>query len=462
MAILLYTILAVVIIIYEIFRKKKYVFDPIFFVNVSYLLFYVLTPIILAIMPEWQSQIGLFRIYAVNIYSFDLSIIVFLGYLLLITGWYFGDFIKSKPFKVYVNSRKAQEFACIGLIIGFAAYILYVASFGGILNSLVYGSALRYGRVDFEVLGVGKGEVFRYFLPTINMVFLFYISKYFAAGRLNMKELRYLYLSTLLLGLYLLSISSRGAIVNVITAIFFLNTYSSATRINLTKVFKRKYFKFILLIPVFFFIVLYGKQTFWALPALLTDGLNGFIEDFIVLNNVRLGENSNFIRDGLLRETSHGIASLRASISENYSYLYFRDYLLLPFHIVPTRLLGWDLQLPITVSTLNTYLLQDLYLASTPPGILAMLIYNSGYFGLTIMWFYGFVGKVIQNKLQMMGNSPSRNLILYYFGYLYGGFIANGDIKVYVFGAFPLVLLILILYFRKGIINIQKKILQKI
>lgn len=451
MSLFIYIALGLLIGLFELFRRKVYIFDALFFVNANYLLFYSITPIVLIVIPEWQDQVGLFRYYAVDLERTDLALICLIGYLFLVLGWLSVNSLKAKPFQMRLSKRDAERFALIGLVLGIMAFFAYASAMGGVLNAILYGSAIRYGRIDAELLDVGKGEVFKHFMLSLNLVFLYYISRLFQGESLKGLGRIFFVVSGIVLMLYLLSASSRGAFVGLLLAVFVIWTYKDRNRKQFGQLFLQyRRFFFFLLIPIL--IVVYGKQFFWALPDLISGGVNQFIAEFLVLQELRLGDGTNIFRDSFLKESSHGLVSLSAVIDhfvDKEGYLWFRDYWLLPLHIIPANLLGLTIELPPTVSAVNTEIIQGYLVASSPPAVLAMAIYNAGFLGVLSLFFYGAVGRVIQEKFIQTENSPARDLLLFYFAYLYGGFIGNADIKVYVYSAFPLVLLIVILSVQK-------------
>lgn len=411
---------------------------------------YVVTPVVLIVIPSWQGKVGLFQYYSVDLGRIDISIICLAGYTLMLCGWLIIDRVKARPYIMRLSKRGVERFAILGLVIGLISYFMYAISMGGVINSILYGSAIRYGRINSEFVGVGKGEVFKHFIFSLNLVFLFYLSKVFQRDSIKLLGKIIFIISGLFLLLYYLSIASRGAFLGLFLAIIVLLSYQDMLKKTMVQMFK-KYLKMTLYLPIAIIIILFGKQFYWAFPALISGGLGEFCSEFLYLNQLRMGTESNFFRDSILKEASHGLVSLSVVI-DKFSIteiLWFRDFWLLPLHVIPSKILGLGIVLPPTVSAVNTKIIQGTQVASAPPGILAMLIYNVGFFGILFMFAYGVIGKWAQNKFIQTENSPARNLLLFQFAYLYGGFIGNADIKVYVYSAFPLVLLIIALYARK-------------
>jgi len=429
-----------------------YFFDAIFYANAVYFIFYALLPVTLIIIPEWKTNVFLF--YAVDVERVDLAVICFLGYALLFTGWLIGDCLQARPFSLGFSQHGVNSLVIIGLSVGIIAYFLYVSTFGGIWNSILYGSAIRYGRVEIESVFVGRTGVFKYFVPALNMVFLYCLARVFAGVPLRRGYRAILLASGLFLLLYMLSTSSRGAFVGLIIAVVIISSFQyKDLRINAFQGLSANIcFTWVFSFAIVIIIILYGKQFYGALPFLLTDGPHAFMKEFLVIHSVRSGGEIIIFRDSILREAAHGLSSLSAVIDHfmgKEAYLWFRDYWLLPQHMIPTKLLGIEKTVPPTVSAINTEIMQGKLLASSPPAILAMLVYNAGYPGILLMFFYGLLGRLVQNKFTQMETTPERNVMLFYFVYLYGGFIGNADIKVYAYSDFPLVLLIVFFFIRK-------------
>lgn len=450
MTLVIYVALALLIGIFEFARRRVYFFDAIFYANAVYFIFYALLPITLIILPEWEVQV--FRSYAVDVKRIDLAIICFLGYTLILLGWLLGDRLYARPFSFGFSQQDIKNLVIIGLAVGIVAYFAYVSSFGGIWDSIIYGSAVRYGSVDIESVFVGRTGVFGRFVPALNIVFLYCLARLFAGEPLK-GGYRAIFLSSgLFLLLYMLSTSSRGAFVVLFLATIIIASLQYKDRDIKTVQILRANMRFVWFFPIIIIIILYGKQFFWAFPTLLTDGVNSFITEFLMLHDIRLGGGTNFFRDSVVKEAAHGLSSLSAVVDHfmgKNSYLWFRDYWLLPQHMIPTKLLGIEKAVPPTVSAINTEIMHGGLISSTPPAILAMMMYNAGYPGILLMFFYGVFGRLIQNKFFQMETTPERNLMLFFFISIYGGFIGNGDIKVLAYSAFPLVLLILFFFILK-------------
>jgi len=359
------------------------------------------------------------------------------------------------PFSFEFNQQGIKVFVMIGLTVGIAAYFAYVSGFGGIWNSILYGSTVRFGSVDIESVFEGRTGVFKHLVSVLNIVFLYCLARAYAGLQLRGRDLAIFLSSGIFLLLYLLSAAGRGAFVGLILAAIIILSYQYENRaIKFFEKLRANIRLIIFLFPIIIMIIMFGKQFFFALPSLLNHGVEEFIADFLVLNDIRAGNEMNFIRDSLFKEAAHGLSSISAVIDHfigKDAYLWFRDYWLLPVHIIPTKLLGIEKIVPPTVSAINTEIMQGKLIASTPPAILAMLIYNAGYPGIILMFFYGVLGMLIQNKFLQIENTPERNLLFFYFVYLYGGFIGNADIKVYIYSSIPLVLMIVSLLVRKFI-----------
>lgn len=453
MSLTIYCLLGLLIGLFELYRKKYYQFDAIFFANATYFLFYSMGPIFIILFPEWRERAGLYQLYEIDLDRIDLAAICFFGYLFLLLGWLSANLIKVTPFNFQSNQHKSERLLVVGLALGLVAYFSYVSALGGVVSSILNGSRIRYGGEGVDQFDLGKGEVFKHLILFNELVFLYQLSRIIKGDPLDLLARLMLAVSGIILVLFILSVSSRGAFVGVFIAAFVLWTYGTTTanKVNNTLLLFRKAAIFM---PLPILVLIYGKQFFSALPELVSGNLLQFIDAFLDVQDVRLAGDTIFLRDSLLKESSHGMVSLSAVIDhfvETEHYLWFQDYLLLPLHVIPKSLLGLSLDLPPSVSAINTEILQGNLISSIPPSMLAMLIYNIGIGGIFLMFFYGAMGSVIQRKFILTESSPGRDVFLFYFAYYYGSFIGNADIKVFIFSAFPLVMIVAFLYVRKGI-----------
>jgi len=456
MALILYVMLGALIIAAETIRKPMHRFDGIFFANFFYFVCYSFVPLTIIFVPDW-----LYDLYTGSSFSFDsgrvdLALICIFGYCLLWLGWVAGERKSNiRPLVTKPLKRQVQIMLVIGLVVGMAGFFAYAAAFGGILETLLYGSAFRYNIVDIQTFELGKTEVFKHFIYALSLVTLYYLAALINRDRLKNIDKTIFLVSLVLLVLYMLSASSRGAFAGLIVAVLVLLSYQKTNTSRLfSNLFNLKTF-LVAIIGIFF--TLYGKQFFGAMPRLVEGNFEGFIFDFLQLNQKRLADDTNILRDLIFKDFNHPISSLAAVIDCSGGLLLFRDYWLLPLHIIPINLFGLTLDLPPTVSAINTLNLHDLLIASSPPGVLAMLIYNAGLPGLLIMFFYGFIGRRVQDRLLISPQSAVRNFFLFLFSWFYGSFLTNADVKVYIFSVFPLFLLLLWFAFKKSLARLSSK-----
>lgn len=448
MTLILYVLLGALIIAFEAIRKPMHRFDGMFFTNLFYFVGYSFVPLTLILVPDWLYDPRTGSALNFDTSRIDLPLICIFGYCLLWLGWHAGKRSSNiRPLVRNPSKRQLQIILIFGLVVGMAGFFTYTAAFGGVREALLYGSAIRYGKIDIESFGLGKTEVFQHFIYALTLVILYYIAALVNGDRFRIFDKIIFSLSLAISLLFMLSDSSRGAVSNFIIANFVLSsyqkTYISRPLVNLVNL------KFFIVVISGIFIVLYGKQFFWAIPKLIEGDFAGFISDFLQLNEIRLSYSFNIIRDTILKEFNHPITSLSAAIDYSGTLLIFRDFWLLPLHIIPANLLGLTINLPPTVSAINTLNLHDMLIASSPPGVLAMLIYNAGLLGLGLMFFYGFLGRRVQDRLLVSAQSNVRNFFLFLFSWFYGSFLMNADVKVYIYNAFPLFILLLWFAFKK-------------
>ena len=105
--------------------------------------------------------------------------------------------------------------------------------------------------------------------------------------------------------------------------------------------------------------------------------------------------------------------------------------------------------MPPTISTINTEILSGKSIASSPPGLLGSFVYSMGGAGLFCgMFLYGLGGKLLQNTLiSWYRTFPGSVVYFYFLSVSLGGYVINGDPKVYIFSNFALILSIVLIFF---------------
>ncbi|MBA7589874.1 hypothetical protein ES708_31967 [subsurface metagenome] len=204
---------------------------------------------------------------------------------------------------------------------------------------------------------------------------------------------------------------------------------------------------------------MYGKQFFSAFPYLLTGDLSDFSAVFSSVSATRL-QTYNLFYNTIIKEGVHCVVSLEQAwlrAGQDLPYLFFRDYVYVWAHLIPSRLIGWMFELPPTISTINTEILTGKAMASVPPGLLGSFVYSMGGAGLFLgMFLYGFCGKLLQNTLILWYRRfPGSLVYVYLLSMVFGGYVINGDPKECVFSSFALILSIVLIFVYQKIPKIR-------
>ena len=188
----IHTILGVLILFYEFLRTKESRLDAILLVNVSYFLLYVYVPIAFFLIPEWVS-VGAFKYLNANeIPILLLSLICLLGYILIISGIVFCKSLMRYSNNKILKIEISGNVTFFLFIVGVLSFFMYVSAYGGIANSILYGSATRYGGLDIGEVTSGVGLVFKRLLSALELVLFYFISMKFSGSVLNFR-LKFIY-----------------------------------------------------------------------------------------------------------------------------------------------------------------------------------------------------------------------------------------------------------------------------
>lgn len=443
MSLLIFIILGFYIVFSETFRRRVVFFDAMFFASAFFFWLYCLIPILLIINPEWRSETRYLGSIDLDLDTGHIAIICLIAYLMLKLGWAVGSQIRVNQFLTSISKRDQLVIILLGFVIGLVSLFLYFKSYGGFFNALVLGSAVRYGRIDLDF---GQTGVFKHFIGIFAIIALVFWAKYLQGIKLSHFE-RFIFIASVAFTLFsLLVASGRASLLIFIFSFFIISTYYfTFRRYPLSHILRKRIFYFgVISAPLGLIFISFGKQLFWALPALFIENdLDLFISEFKHLNELRIGSEINLLRDVVFKEGSHALVSIQASLDSNIGFLFFRDFFLMPIHLIPNALIGTDIFAPKTVTVINTLYVHDQEIASYLPGLIAMLIYNSGVFGVPFgMFIYGLIGSFMQKKFSLTPISGFRNVMLFYFSFIYGGFLMNGDIKILIYGNFSLIIVL--------------------
>ena len=439
MEIAAYLLILILIAVVEFSRRRPVLFDMLFFFNAYYALVYGIIPLIILMDP---SSIADFSLAFVNILYLDITPwLILFGYVAFLVGWCAG--LKCALSTVFlrfnISSSTVRKLCVAGLVISALSFYLYALSFGGIYAAWKLGALYRFSG-EFDV---GITAVFEHLVGISKIICYYCFFKLFLQR--NMTHQRFhtvlMICSLAVMIAYFPIKSGRGAVIMFILGFYFLWAIHKM----------RLYIALILPLSLFgLLLIMYGKQFFTAFPSLLAGDLADFSFVFSSVSDARL-KTGNVIHNTIIKEGAHCVVSLEQAwlrAGKSQPYLFFRDYVNVWPSLIPSRLIGVTIELPPTISTINTEILTGASIASCPPGLLGSFVYHMGGFGLFLgMFLYGFLGKLLQNTLILLYHSfPGSIVYLYFFSLFFGGYVINGDPKVYMFSSFGLILSVAMLF----------------
>lgn len=412
MLIVFFILLSLSVVIVEFLRKKTFKADFLTAFNIFFLIGYVLVPFALLVGESDDFDTDKVE-YALLIIS--------MGYSMVILGWKICSLHQTSPCCLNnVKILKMVSFSTFGVAI---TTVFYVLGKGGVAKVLSNGALTRYGYESFEPTAVdflahvcSWSEILIYVILSMKLSGAYTTSK---------KRLNCLYVVALLCYLLLIfSTSSRGALAFLL--VMHLIIYMRFRRGVVVPA--------LLSLPVLMLLIVYGKQLFYALAS-ATRG-DSFTNAFFELDQIRL-EASGGMFERVLMEFRHNIESLIVAIGQAdfFEHTYFADFVYSALRIIPQKITREIIDIPPTISTINTMNLHGIDVASTPPGLLGHFYYALGFLGVICgALVYGYFGKRLNNALAFRSKeNPVYFPIFCYVAILYGSFVVNGDPNVYFY-----------------------------
>jgi len=426
------------IIIFELRRKKELIIDALTIFNFYFILLYTLAPLYFLLIDT--EHINHWFISGFNLLR--ISFYVLLSYISFIVGWQMmrskEPMVKPRRLK---NTNAFVNICLLGAIIYGMSFFLFIQSFGGLKDALMLGVQLRYGLANVEL---GMTAMAMRFLPIgILLLLVCYITIFLEHEQLN-RTLWFMIMAFVAISFVLSSLiyAGRG---NIIYALLYI--YISHA------IYCKKINKFgvVLFIVIFPLIIFYGKQSLYSFSVGLESSVTDAISAFHYLHDIRLTHTNTTILTSIFHEAFHGIHSIEVSATEagkSVPHTFFSDYFWCLLRIIPQKVVMTFTAPPPTISTINTYLLTNNFIASSPPGIIASFIYAAGIPGVMFgMMIYGSIGSIIERTIYEWYCSSKVALAFYVtFSFIYGGYVINGDPNGLIYSIIPFILVYLFLW----------------
>jgi len=413
-ALFVYFLLGVLILTYEVRRKKYFQIDLVTLFNFFFFLIYSFTPaaliiggsgLILSDMPYGKDYFG---------YNVFTPYIVFASYLFFLAGLHTLSLEKQVhryKFQFWWSETTIKwllpvSYAMIALFL-----TVYVAGLGGLMKAIELADAHRSG-----VLVYNKYEFVIHFLP-LNTVLLYYtFYKYFLEKKSSLLYLFYFIVSMGFVILMTVVENSRGYLIFQVAGLYIIAA-------NHHRDYFLKY-----LIPTLFvaiIIVKFGKPLFNSMQFLFQDGYDAFITEFT--QRIAYKEQTGA---SIISYFTHPIVSLEASLVHSgydIELRYFRDIYNAFLLLLPNELLGLK-EPEMLLMEQNTILLQGRAYGIAIPALLGYFSYAGNVIGVFVgSYLYGLIGVALMKLfLNIYRDLPVSIIFIYLMTFAYGYFVFRG------------------------------------
>ena len=380
LAVVNYLMLGLIIIAVELLRKRKAPYDALFFLNISYFIYFVLAPIHVLLggadymryTPTYKS-VGLGGIYE--------SIWVVASYILIIFGYFLTPKIKN-----YFRIEKMPHVSWMMIIfslfvIGFFCFFVYAKAVGGFTGAIREAVYIRMGVTEVT----GNYVFVKHLIPVwqsmaLLLLALTWNSNHNAQFRLpNIFGLKTVFRFGIILFMFLpgLVLGGRRVLIFPVLLLFFL----------WGNIYKCLHIKTALCSVV-------GGLAFLAFWDAISFGMRDFDLSCFIMGRY---ESLSFMYKGAFKPLADpymGWVGMYAHAPMGWG---FKDLFLLPCYVIPNRLIP---NVEVTsVIEITTEMLKGVDLdqtTGTPPGFHGYLYMSGGYLGLIVgSVFWGAVLKII-------------------------------------------------------------------
>lgn len=407
----------------EFARRKKTKFDFLTFFNFIFILMLPLPALILSIGLE-RPDLHIHTVFQLNINDSKILLSIVIGYFVILAGYYSNSTnIYSKKIEIkWLSEKKIFTIAIIFFFVSFISIQLYCLQFGGVIIALSQSTWIRMDLAE----GAGPLSFLQHFM------FLSYFCSYLFFSLISYKSMsKY---RPLLALLFLIS-ATNSIITTFVTGgranliYYFLIFYLA----NLIRKNRIPWLITLFLLCFAMLFTLYGKTFFFSL-SFITDGFFAFQEALSENINNQPSEGSAF--EEILNNFSFPLYSLNTALNTEYSLRLFVDWIYGIITFIPERIL--NIEVPETISTINTKFIIGSNEFEIPTGMFAFAIYSLSWPGLIIVcYLYGWLGKYFQNIMyEHLKTSNWMPFIYVIFSKIWIDFFTAGDPRVFLFTDF--------------------------
>ncbi|MCH9813297.1 MAG: hypothetical protein K0U47_05065 [Epsilonproteobacteria bacterium] len=416
MEIFIYSFLGLIIIYYELNRKKYFKIDHITFFNFFFFLVYAFTPIALLIVGSHLIMVDMpygEEYFGKNFYT---PLIVLISYLFFMGGFSLVNTSQSE-YQIDVqssfNEDKIYSLLPFAYLLLFLFVAIYIYEFGGLMKAIELAQAYRSGALAYH-----KFDFVQKFFPLNTLLLYYTFYKYFLEKKRKSRELILFYFLLSLSFVFLITVinNSRGFLIFQLSGLYVI-----------TAIYHKNYFlKYLLPTLITVFIVIkYGRPMFQSINFLFTDGWDAFIAAYIERIELKAEEGKSIISN-----FTHPIVSLETSLVHSgydVGLRYFRDIIDAFLLIIPNELFGIK-EPEMLLMEQNTLLLQGRDITVVLPGILGFFSYAGQVVGVFVGAFvYGVVGALLFNVFRTFYEKHNATVVFsYLFSLAYGYFVFRG------------------------------------
>ncbi len=436
----LYLLLGLIIVWFELTRKKYFLIDLITFFNFFFFLVYSFTPI--AILLTSTDLIAKDMPYGVEYFGQNpfTSTIVFSSYLFFLAGYNITFNTKQKyniTFTTEFDLNFNLKILPFLYLILFMFFYIYISEFGGLKETIEQAQAYRSGALKYHQYGFLQ-KLFP--LNTILLYYLYYKVVLQKSDK-NRTLLLFFFILSLIFSILLTVIyNSRGFIIFEMVGLYVLTVMY----------YKNYFFKYLIVaVIVVIFIILFGRPLFNSMSDLIKYGFDTFLNNF--LDRLTVIEQEDV---SIISYFTHPIVSLEASLAKSgvdIELRYFKDIFYALISLLPNELLGFEDPTPLMQE--NTLILQGREHSTILPGILGFFSYSLHATGVFIGAFlYGAIGGVLYRLfIAFYEESKSSLIYIYLITLTYGYFVFRGSPTHALQAKFVLLIVLFIILFKSKI-----------